>query len=48
MRCRGSVMLDIGIIFKTVKVLFMKESTEGFHAEDAAAVADGCREGKEE
>lgn len=43
-----SLMLDIGIIFKTVKVLFMKESTEGFHAEDAAAVADGCREGKEE
>ena len=28
-----SLMMDVGIIFKTVKVLFMKESTEGFSKE---------------
>ena len=28
-----SLMMDVGIIFKTVKVLFMKESTEGFSRE---------------
>ncbi len=41
-----SLLLDIQIIFKTVKILFMKESTEGFGAEDAAAVADGDKLGK--
>lgn len=33
-----SLMLDVGIIFKTVKVLFMKESTEGFSEESSAAM----------
>ncbi len=33
-----SVWMDVGIIFKTVKVLFMKESTEGFEKEVAAAM----------
>ena len=36
-----SLLLDVQIIFKTVKILFMRESTEGFGAEDAAAVAGG-------
>ena len=39
-----SLLLDIEIIFKTVKILFMKESTEGFGREDAAAIAQGCGE----
>ena len=34
-----SLMMDVGIIFKTVKVLFMKESTEGFSDEDAVSVS---------
>ncbi|RKJ00095.1 exopolysaccharide biosynthesis polyprenyl glycosylphosphotransferase [bacterium D16-54] len=42
-----SLLLDIEIIFKTVKILFMKESTEGFGMEDAAAIAQGCGEGTE-
>ena len=33
-----SLMMDVGIIFKTVKVLFMKESTEGFVEEFSAAM----------
>lgn len=33
-----SLMMDVGIIFKTVKVLFMKESTEGFSEESSAAM----------
>ena len=33
-----SLMMDVGIIFKTVKVLFMKESTEGFSEELSNAV----------
>ena len=43
-----SLLLDIQIIFKTVKILFMKESTEGFDAEDAAAVAGSYRKEKTE
>ena len=38
-----SVMLDIEIILQTIKVLFMKESTEGFANEVSAAMA---KEGK--
>ena len=41
-----SSMLDVQIIFKTVKILFMKESTEGFGAEDAAAMAGGEEKSK--
>ena len=33
-----SILLDIEIIFKTIKVLFMKESTEGFTLTDSEAV----------
>ena len=43
-----SLLLDIEIIFKTVKILFMKESTEGFELEDAASMAEGYKAGKEE
>ena len=43
-----SLLLDIQIIFKTVKILFMKESTEGFDAEDAAAVVGSYRKEKTE
>lgn len=35
-----SVWLDIEIIFKTVKILFMKESTEGFSTEEAATITN--------
>ena len=42
------LLLDIEIIFKTVKILFMKESTEGFGTEDAAAMSEGYKAGKEE
>ncbi len=34
-----SVLLDIEIILKTIKVLFMKESTEGFEEEVSAGIA---------
>ena len=37
-----SLMMDVGIIFKTVKVLFMKESTEGFVEEFSAAMENGA------
>lgn len=33
-----SIWLDIEIIFKTVKILFMKESTEGFSEEMAMTI----------
>lgn len=36
-----SLLLDIVIIFKTVKILFMKESTEGFCEEESAAISSG-------
>ena len=36
-----SLLLDIVIIFKTVKILFMKESTEGFCEEESAAFSRG-------
>ena len=38
-----SVMLDIEIILQTIKVLFMKESTEGFADEVSAGIAEGSR-----
>ncbi len=41
-----SLLMDIGIIFKTVKILFMRESTEGFGTEDAAAIAEEYKAGK--
>lgn len=37
-----SLLMDVGIIFKTVKVLFMKESTEGFNGETALTITDEC------
>lgn len=43
-----SLLLDVEIIFKTVKILFIKGSTEGFGTEDAAAIADGCEAAKKE
>ena len=33
-----SLLLDIEIIFKTIKILFMKESTAGFNEEDIQAI----------
>ena len=39
-------MLDGQIIFKTVKILFKNESTDGFGAEDAAAMAGGEEKSK--
>ena len=41
-----SILLDIEIIFKTVKILFMKESTEGFDEEASAMIENNCIEGK--
>ena len=38
-----SLLLDVGIIFKTIKVLFMKESTEGFAEEASAAVTHSAQ-----
>lgn len=38
-----SILMDIEIIFKTIKVLFMKESTEGFTMSESEAVT---REGE--
>ena len=38
-----SVMLDIEIILQTIKVLFMKESTEGFADEVSAGIAEGSK-----
>lgn len=35
-----SLLLDIEILFKTVKILFMKESTEGFSEEAATQLKD--------
>ena len=37
-----SLLLDIEIIFKTIKILFMKESTEGFSAENSLAMTKEC------
>lgn len=37
-----SLLMDVGIIFKTVKVLFMKESTEGFNEQTALTITDEC------
>ena len=33
-----SIILDVQIIFETVKILFQKESTEGFSEEQAANI----------
>lgn len=35
-----SLLLDIEIIFKTIKILFMKESTEGFTEEESATISE--------
>lgn len=37
-----SILLDIEILFKTVKILFEKESTEGFSQEVSAAMEEQC------
>lgn len=37
-----SIWLDIEIIFKTIKILLIKESTEGFSEEQAAAITKEC------
>lgn len=37
-----SVLLDIEILFKTVKILFMKESTEGFDKELSCTMETQC------
>ena len=33
-----SIWLDIELIFKTIKILFMEESTEGFSVEQSQAM----------
>ena len=35
-----SILLDVQIIFETVKILFQKESTEGFTEERVAEMHD--------
>lgn len=42
-----SILLDIEIIFKTIKVLFMPESTEGFTSDQSAAVTKEDENGKD-
>ena len=37
-----SILLDLQIIFETVKILFQKESTEGFSEEQAEKMHDDC------
>lgn len=39
-----SIRLDIEILFQTVKILFMKESTEGFSEEASTAMTEYVRE----
>ena len=41
-----SLLLDIEIIFKTVKILFMRESTEGFDKEVSATITEVVSEKK--
>lgn len=41
-----SLLLDIVIIFKTVKILFMKESTEGFDTEESTTITNGYKSEK--
>lgn len=43
-----SILLDIEILFKTVKILLMKESTEGFDEETSCTMEKQFRESKEE
>ena len=38
-----SLLLDIHIIFETIKILFMKESTEGFSEERSLEIHDGFK-----
>jgi len=42
-----SFLLDIEILFKTIKILFMKESTEGFSEEAASRLVDETQEFKD-
>lgn len=37
-----TIWLDIEIIFKTIKILFMKESTEGFSIEDSKSLQEAA------
>lgn len=37
-----NILLDLQIIFETVKILFQKESTEGFSEEQAGKMHDDC------
>ena len=37
-----SILLDLQIILETVKILFQKESTEGFSEEQAEKIQAGC------
>lgn len=43
-----SLLLDIEIIFKTVKILFLRESTEGFSAVESTAITSECEMRKNE
>ncbi|MBP3701139.1 MAG: sugar transferase, partial [Lachnospiraceae bacterium] len=43
-----SVLLDIKLILMTVKIMFMKESTEGFTAEKSAGMHEAGQEKKED
>lgn len=40
-----SILLDLQIIFETLKILFQKESTEGFSEEQARTLHDAGEEG---
>ena len=41
-----SLLLDIEILFKTIKILFAKESTEGFSQELSASMEQRREDGK--
>ena len=43
-----SVLMDIEILFKTIKILFEKESTEGFSEEASAMVEQETDSGYED
>jgi len=43
-----SVLLDIKLILMTIKIMFMKESTEGFTAEKSEAMHDAGQEKKQD
>ena len=42
-----SFLLDLRLIFMTVKIMFMKESTEGFTKESVDKISDSIKENKE-